>query len=393
MERFSPTLTDSERADLVALRRDFHRHPELGFQETRTMGVIAERLRALGLEPRTGVAGTGVVAVMDSGRPGPTLLLRSDMDALPVTEVADRAYRSETEGVMHACGHDGHMATLLTAAAVLRRLGEPKRGRLKLVFQPAEEGEGGAEHMIAEGVLADPPVDAALALHYWSQLPTGEAAVVAGPFMASVDDFTIRVIGQGGHAAMPHEVPDALVAGAAVVTALQTIVSRRTNPMLPVVVTVGAFHAGHAFNVIADKAVLRGTCRAFDEEVWLSLPGHVERVAKAAAEVHGCTVEVEFQRLHRAVVNDAEMTAHVRETVAGLLGEDSIAELRTMGGEDVSEYLSRVPGCFFFVGSGDAAKGTMAPHHSAAFDLDEDALPIGCELLVRLARDYLAGED
>jgi len=393
MERLSPTLTADERADLVALRRDFHRHPELGFQETRTMGVIAERLRALGLEPTTGVAGTGVVAVMDSGEPGPTLMLRSDMDALPVTEAADRPYRSENEGVMHACGHDGHMATLLTAAAVLRRLGEPKRGRLKLVFQPAEEGEGGAEHMIAEGVLSDPAVDAAFALHYWSPLATGKAAVAAGPFMASVDDFTIHVVGKGGHAALPHEVPDAVVAGAAVVTALQTIASRRTDPLLPVVVTVGAFHAGTAFNVIADKAVLRGTCRAFDEKVWLALPGQVERVARAAAEVHGCTVDVNFQRLHRAVINDPAMTARVREAAAGLLGEGAVVEMRVMGGEDVSEYLSRVPGCFFFVGSGNAAKGTTAPHHSADFDLDEDALPVGCELLVRLARDFLADGD
>ncbi|MBM4119216.1 amidohydrolase, partial [bacterium] len=253
MDTLSPSLTAQERQALIRLRRDFHRYPELGFQEKRTAGIIAEYLRGLGLVPTTGVAETGVLALIGNGSAGGgrTLLLRADMDALPIEEEGDKEYRSGFTGVMHACGHDGHSATLLTACSALQREAAAlKGGRVKAIFQPAEEGAGGAKRMIAEGVLESPRVDAALGLHYWSILPTGKVGVTAGPTMAAVDEFHLTVIGRGGHAAHPQEARDPVVAGAALVSALQTLVSRRSDPLASVVVTVAEFHAGSAFNII-----------------------------------------------------------------------------------------------------------------------------------------------
>jgi len=394
METLSPSLTPQERQGLIRLRRDFHRYPELGFQEKRTAGVIADYLRGLGLAPQTGVAETGVVALIGApaAAAGRTLLLRADMDALPIEEEGDKEYRSGFSGVMHACGHDGHSATLLTVCSALQReAGSLKGGRVKAIFQPAEEGAGGAKRMIAEGVLDSPRVDAALGLHYWSILPTGKVAVTAGPTMAAVDEFHLTVIGKGGHAAHPHEARDPVVAGAALVGALQTLVSRRHDPFAAVVVTVAEFHAGSAFNIIPAEAQLAGTVRCFDPAIWEEIPAQLEHVAAGVCHAHGCTYRLDYQRLNIPLVNDAAMAALVRETAVELLGAENVVEVRTLGGEDMADYLARVPGCFFFVGAGNAAKGITASHHHPAFDLDEDALPIGAELLLRCARRYLAG--
>ncbi len=394
MESLSPSLTEQERLALIRLRRDFHRHPELGFQETRTAGVIAEYLRGLGLTPATGVAETGVVALIGDagGASGRTLLLRADMDALPIEEEGDREYRSGFTGLMHACGHDGHCASLLAACSVLQReAASLNGGRVKAVFQPAEEGFGGAKRMIAEGVLESPRVDAALGLHYWSSLPTGKVGVAAGPTMAAVDEFHLAVIGKGGHAAQPQETCDPVVAGAAIVGALQTLVSRRSDPLAAVVVTVAEFHAGSAFNIIPGEAQLAGTIRCFDRAIWEAIPAQFEHVVAGICHAHGCDYRLDYQRINIPLVNDPALAALVRETATELLGADNVVEMRTLGGEDMAEYLDRVPGCFFFVGAGNAAKGIVAAHHHPAFDLDEDALPIGVELLVRAARRYLAG--
>ena len=389
MDAKSPSLNPEEREALVRLRRDFHRHPELAFQEKRSAGVVAKELCGLGLRPVTGVADTGVVAMLGERDDGPTLLLRADMDALPVTEVEDREHRSINEGVMHACGHYGHMATLLAACSVLAREAGELRGRIKAIFQPAEEGFGGAEKMIAEGVLEDPRVDAAVALHYWSGLETGKVAVQAGPVLASVDEFHITVKGRGGHAALPHETADALVAAAAVVGALQTVVSRRSDPMQASVLTVGEFHAGTAFNIIAGDAKLTGTVRCFDREIWEAIPGQIEEVVAGVCSAHGCEHELDYRRINIPTVNDPAIAALVREVAVDLLGEENVEEYAALGGEDMADYLALVPGCFFFVGAGSEAKGIGAQHHHPAFDLDEDALPIGAELLVRVARRYL----
>jgi amidohydrolase len=391
MSGYSTSLDERERADLIALRRDFHRHPELGFQEARTAGVIAERLRALGLTPITGLAGTGVSAVIEGKAPGPTLMLRSDMDALPITEAAGHPHRSEQEGVMHACGHDGHMATLLAVCSALSREAGGLAGRVKAVFQPAEEGMDGAKQMIAAGVMDNPRVDAVLGLHYWSGLPTGQAAVAAGAIMAAVDDFSITLRGKGGHAALPHLAVDVVLAAAELVGALQSVMSRWRDPMEPAVLTVTELHAGSTFNVIPEEAVLRGTARSFDRKLWTTLPEHMERVIAGVCRTHGCEYTLDYRRVTSPVVNDAHMAQLVRAAAAEVVGESNVSDMRLLGGEDMSFYLERVPGCFFFVGSGNEAKGTTEAHHHPAFDLDEDALAIGAEIMLRAARRFLSG--
>ena len=388
--RETVSLTDDQRRRLVAVRRDLHRHPELGFEEHRTADVVATRLEELGLRVVRGVGGTGVVGVLEGGGgPGPCLMLRADMDALPVAEQGDVAYRSIHEGVMHACGHDGHVATLLMATELLAGAREELPGTVKLVFQPAEEGGGGARRMLDEGVLDDPDVDAAFGLHYWSFLPTGTLGTRPGPSMAAVDEFHLVVRGKGGHAATPHETRDALVAACHVVTALQTVVSRRTDPQRAAVVTVGEFHSGTVFNVIPGEARLSGTVRCFDREVWEAIPGWIEDVILGTCAAHGCESELDYRRLNSPLVNDPAMTAMVADVARDLVGADSLEETTTLGGEDMGEFLDRVPGCFAFVGSGNEKKGIVAPHHHPAFDLDEEALGLGVELTVRVARRFL----
>ncbi len=379
-------LTPEEREDLVRLRRDFHRHPELGFQEKRTAGVVAKYLTALGLEVQTGVGKTGVVGLLRNAKSEKVLGIRADMDALPVQETEGREYGSEHPGLMHACGHDGHTATLLAAMSALRR--EPPAGGVKAIFQPAEEGLGGAPAMVEDGVLENPKVHNTLALHYWSSLPTGKIAVKVGALMASADEFYLTVRGKGGHAAAPQETIDPLHCAAHLVTALQAVVSRQTDPLLPAVVTVGEFHAGTAFNIIPGEAKLSGTVRTLDKELWGEIPGRIEKVIAGTCEAFGCEYELDYRRVNVPVINDEAMTAMVREVAVELVGEENIVEEMTMGSEDMSDMMNRVPGCYVFVGSGNEAKGITAPHHHPEFDIDEDALPIGAELLIRTARRY-----
>lgn len=381
--------TEDEVEELVATRRDVHRHPELAYEETRTAGLVAERLRALGYEPTTGVGGTGVVAVLEGEQEGPCVMLRADMDALPVQEANDVDYRSTIDGRMHACGHDCHVAALLTSARMLKRLGPPARGRVKLAFQPAEEGGNGALAMIEAGVLEAPKVDAVFGLHVWNQLDVGQVAVVDGPLMGAVDKFVVRVRGQGGHGAIPQQSRDPVLAASHVVTALQQIVARNVDPLEGAVVTVGSIRGGDAFNVIPEEVVLEGTLRCFDPGLWEALPGHVERVATNVARGFGCEAEVDVERLMRATINDPAMAALVREVAVDVVGQGNVVETRTLTSEDFSEYLYRVPGCFFFVGSRNAAKGLVHPHHSPRFDVDEAVLPLGTALLTRIARQYL----
>ena len=381
--------TAEERDELVATRRDIHAHPELKYEETRTAALVDERLQGLGYRTQTGVGRTGVVTLLEGAEPGPCVLLRADMDALPLQEQGDVPYRSTHAGIMHACGHDGHVAMALGAARILRRLDPPQRGSIKLIFQPAEEGGNGAVAMVEDGVLEEPTVDAAFGLHLWNHLAVGKVAIVDGPFMASVDEFTIRVRGTGGHGAMPHEARDPVLAAAHVVTALQQIAARNVSPMQSVVVTIGAIHGGEAFNIIPDVVELRGTARSFDEDVWEALPAHLERVVQGTAAAHDCRAEIELKRMMRPTINDPAMAGIVREVASEVVGEENIVEERTMAGEDFAEILARVPGCYFFVGSRNEATGRIHPHHSPFFDIDEGALPIGARLLTGVAHRYL----
>lgn len=384
------TLPPVDRARLVATRRDLHQHPELGFEETRTATIAAERLKSLGYDVKSGVGKTGVVGTRAgaSGDQHRCVLLRADMDALPVEETNDVPYRSRHPGKMHACGHDGHVAIGLEVA---RRLGAVSLGgTVKMAFQPAEEVSHGAQAMIADGVLDAPTVEAAFGIHLWNDLPVGTVGVMPGPIMASVDEFEITIVGRGGHAAAPHQTVDPVLVAAHVVTSLQSLVSRRRNPLEEGVVSVTQVSAGHAFNVIPGRAELRGTVRTFGGRFFQDAPSLVAETAQGIAAAFGASAEVRYHRLSAPLVNDAPMAALMAEVAAQVVGKDNVRSgVRTMGGEDMSYFLQKVPGCFAFVGSGPRT-GTAAPHHSAAFDIDEESLVVGTELLSRVALRYLA---
>ncbi|MDQ3389036.1 MAG: amidohydrolase [Gemmatimonadota bacterium] len=377
----------TELETLIATRRDLHRHPELAFQEHRTAGIVAERLRAAGYGVQTGVAETGVVGTLDGGGgPGPTLLLRADMDALPIQEECAHDYVSTHPGVMHACGHDAHVAIGLAVADRLAQTRNQWRGTVRYVFQPAEEGGGGASRMIAAGVLEG--VDAALGLHVWLGLPSGVVGVVTGPLMASSADFEITIRGRGGHAAIPDEAVDPLLAASQVVVALQSVVSRGVSPLESAVVTVAAFHAGAAFNVIPDLAVLRGTARAFEPNICEELPRRIERVVSGVCEAMGTAYEFDYRADTPPTVNDAGIAEVVRGAAVEVVGRERVRTdpgVRTMAAEDFGEFLARVPGCYFFVGGRNPATGAVHPHHSPNFEVCEAALPVAVDVLERAA--------
>ena len=381
------SLPPIDRSGLVATRRDLHQHPELGFEETRTSTLAAERLKSLGYDVKSGVAKTGVVAVRPGGN-GRCVLLRADMDALPVHEANDVPYRSKHAGKMHACGHDGHVAIGLEVA---RRLAAQQLGgTVKFAFQPAEEVSHGAQAMIAAGVLDAPRVDAAFGIHLWNDLPVGTVGVMAGPIMASVDEFEIAILGRGGHAAAPHQTVDPVLTAAHVVTALQSLVARRRNPLEEGVVSITQVNAGHAFNVIPGRADLRGTVRTFGGKFWDDAPALVEETAQGIAAAFGARAEVRYHRLTAPLVNDERMAGLMADVAGQVVGTENVkAGVRTMGGEDMSYYLQKVPGCFAFVGSAPKS-GKAAPHHSPGFDIDEESLVIGAELMTRVAVRYLS---
>jgi amidohydrolase len=380
---------DRTRDGLAETRRALHRHPELSGKEHRSAELVAERSAGLGFTIRTGVGGTGVVADLDSGRPGPTLMLRADMDALPIQERGDgRVATSETAGVMHACGHDGHMAMTLGAAEALTTLRDSWSGRLRLCFQPAEETASGAMPMIADG--AADGVDRVLGIHLWAPLQTGRVAVKSGVIFGSADSFSLTVQGRGGHGGMPHTAIDPVVVSAQVILALQSIISRETSPFSPAVITIGRVTAGTAFNVIADSAELLGTTRAIDAAERERLLTRIAEVATAVAS--GSGAQARFERLAGCppVVSDVAIADLVHRAAAATVGEDhvDIAVPITVG-DDVACFLERAAGCYFLVGAGHPERGAVPPHHSAFFDIDEAALPVGVETLVRAALEIL----
>jgi amidohydrolase len=374
-------LAPAELARLIETRRDLHRHPELAFQEVRTAEIVAARLEAAALSPRRSVGRTGVAAD-PPGPPTGRILLRADMDALPLSEESDAAYASATAGVMHACGHDGHVAIALAASERLRA--DPAAGRFRFLFQPAEEGAGGALACAADGVLEG--VAAAFGLHLWNQMPVGKVGVNRGALLAAVDEFTIDVTGPGGHGASPHETYDTILGAARIVESLQSVVAREISPLDAAVVTVGSIHGGSAFNIIPSLVRLTGTARSFTDSAWRALPEKITRIARGTAEAAGVSASVDYKRVNRATVNDRTMADLVIETAGRLLGTENVdADTRTLGGEDMSVFLDRVPGCFFFVGS--APEGPHRPHHSPRFDIDERALAVGVRLLEAVARE------
>ena len=380
---------------VVADRRHLHQHPELGFQEFETAKLVAERLRSLGVEEiRTGIATTGVTGLIRGTRPGEgpgkIVLLRADMDALPIHEENEVDYKSQVAGKMHACGHDAHTAGLLGVTRLLMDRRDKFSGTVKVLFQPAEEGGGGALVMINEGVLEDPKVDTAFGLHVDQGSPVGVISLRPGPALAASDRFKVIIKGRGGHGAHPHETIDPIAVGAQIVSALQMIVGREVDPTEPAVVTVGALIAGEAANVIPDTAEMRGTLRSFNPEVRTQLATRVEEIVKGVAGALRAEVDYQYLPGYPATVNDSDMAALVREVAIEVVGEDRVVEPPLqMGAEDFSYFLQRVPGAFFFVGSKNDERGLTWGHHHPRFDIDEDVLVYGMETMVRTVLRYL----
>jgi amidohydrolase len=376
---------------LVADRRHFHQHPECGFQERETAAYVADRLTKLGIEHQTGVAQTGVVGLIRGTHPGRCVLLRADMDALPLTEETGAEYASQTPGVHHACGHDGHTAMLLAAAEILQQLRDQIHGTVKLVFQPAEEGPGGAKPMIEAGVMEDPQVDACFGLHLSNDNAIGTLVVQGGPLQASADTFEITVTGIGGHGASPHQTVDTVAVGAAIIGELQRIISREVDPRDPAVITVGAFHGGTAPNIIPQRAELRGTIRTLDPAVQEFVHRRMREVAEGIASAARATADVRISPLYPVTVNDESMADFARSIVEQVPNVRVVRQQRPiMGAEDMSFFLNAAPGCFIFVGSANHERGLDHPHHGPLFDFDEAALPIGVEVHCRLTLAYLA---
>lgn len=411
----SPTHTNFQirddildlQASLVLWRRDFHRFPELGFKEKRTSSAIAEKLTAWGIPHQTGIAETGIVATIVGTKQGNNQILikgikktkglgkvfaiRADMDALPIQEENIVSYKSQIDGLMHACGHDGHTAIALGTAKYLWEHRDRFFGTVKVIFQPAEEGPGGAKPMIAAGVLENPQVDAMIGLHLWNNLPLGTVGVRAGALMAATEYFHCKIIGRGGHGALPQQTIDSILVAAQVVNTIHTIVSRNISPLESAVISIGEFHAGTATNIIADSAQISGTVRFFNPEVGIKLALRLEEAIAGVCAAHGATYELKYTKLYPPVINDQAIAELVRsvaenvvETPAGI-----VPECQTMGGEDMSFFLEAVPGCYFFLGSANPDKGLAYPHHHPRFNFDETVLATGVEIFTRCVEKFL----
>ncbi len=384
---------DERIPDMVATRRDLHEHPELAFEEVRTSDIVAQRLRALGLEVQTGIAKTGVVGLLRGGASksgSKTIAIRADMDALPIQELSEIEYRSQVDGKMHACGHDGHTTILLTVADILTRRKDELAGNVKFVFQPAEETVGGAAPMVREGAMNG--VDGVIGLHLISDYTMGRVGVRSGPVFASADKLIFTVRGKGGHAAMPETTVDPIVIASYIVTALQTLISRETSPFAPTVITIGRIIAGTAFNIIPETAEMHGTMRAFSKEHRQKMLRRITEVASGIASAMGGSCEVQLVDGCPPCVNDPTMTELVRKAAVAAVGEQAVdtgEEVMTAGSDDMACFLEAVPGCYFVVGANNPAKDAKYPHHHPRFNIDEDSMPIAVEVLSRAAIDFL----
>ena len=363
--------------ELVEWRRRLHQKPELGFKETLTAELIEKKLQAWGIEHQTGIAQTGIVAIIKGNKltSEKVLAIRADMDALPIQELNEVSYRSQHDGVMHACGHDGHTAIALGTAYYLQQHRDDFGGTVKIIFQPAEEGPGGAKPMIAAGVLKNPDVDAIIGLHLWNNLPLGTVGVRSGALMAAVESFDCTILGKGGHGAIPHQTVDTVVVAAQIINALQTIVARNVNPIDSAVVTVGKLHAGSKRNVIPDTANMCGTVRYFNPAYKDFFKQRVEEIIAGTCQSHGAKYKLEYSSLYPPVINDPIIAELVRSVAEEVIETPMgiVPECQTMAAEDMSYFLEAVPGCYFFLGSANPAKDLAYPHHHPRFDFDETA--------------------
>jgi amidohydrolase len=389
---------EKNRAEVVKIRRFIHMNPELGNREFETARLVADKLRPLGFEVRTGVAKTGVVAVLRGGHPGPTVAVRADMDALPIQEATNLPYKSLNPGVMHACGHDVHSSVVLGTALVLNALRDVLKGSVTFLFQPSEEGppegeDGGADLMVREGALDDPPVGAIFGFHVWPENIVGTALVAPGNVTAAADTFVITVKGKSAHAARPHEGVDAVVIASEIVTALQTIVSRATDPTDPTVVTVGTIHGGARRNIIADRVVLEGTVRTLSEAGQKRVRSLMESVVKNVTGIYGADYELEYIVGNPSVFNNPELVAAMTPTLTQLVGKDKLVAWKPqMIAEDFAFFAKKVPGLYFFLGVKNPSQPSMAPLHSPNFSPDERVIPLGMRILSHLVIDALESQ-
>lgn len=373
---------------VIEKRRYFHMNPEPSFCEFNTSKVIKEELDKLSI-PYIVSAETGIIATIKGKENGKTVLLRADMDALEVCEKNEVSYKSQKDGLMHACGHDGHVAMLLGAAHILNEIKEEIKGEIKLLFQPAEEIATGAKKIIEETNITE-QIDAAFAIHLWQGVPVGKVSLESGARMAAADMFKIKIKGKSGHGSMPHETVDAALTAAAVLMNLQHLVSRNTNPLDTLVITIGKMEAGTRFNVIAGEAVLEGTARSFSKEVWEKIPEQLERVINSTCDAYGATAEIELNRATPPLVNDEKISEILKNSVEKLYGAEAVTKYeKTPGGEDFAYFTQKVPGALAFVGIRNDEKGIDAPHHNEKFDMDERGLEIGTNLYVQFALDFL----
>jgi amidohydrolase len=388
MERFEKRLDDVF-PEMVEWRRYLHRHPELSFHEKKTAKFVAEHLRSWGIEVRTEVGGNGVVGLLRGGKPGPTAALRADMDALPIQDEKQCEYASQVPGVMHACGHDAHTSTLLGVAKVLGERRNELKGNVVFLFQHAEEmNPGGAASMIEAGALDG--VDAVYGVHLWTPFPVGRLYCKPGPMMAAPDEFIIEIKGKGGHGGLPHQTVDSIVVGSQFVVNLQTIVSRNVDPTEPCVVTVGSFHAGSSFNVIAESCALKGTVRTFEQQLRMEVKSRIERILEQTCAMYGAEYTLDYRLGYPPVVNHPEEVERFFQVGRAFLGEEHVHESPLiMAGEDFSYYLQKVPGCYMFVGAGNEREGIVYPHHHPKFDIDERSMRYAARLLLGMALHFM----
>jgi amidohydrolase len=378
---------------LVEIRRTIHMHPELSFEEVETSSLVSEWLERFGLQVKKGLAKTGVVGVLKGKKPGKTVAIRADMDALPIEEAIQVPYTSKIKGKMHACGHDAHVAILLGVAKFFSSIPNQVKGNIKWVFQPAEEGGGGGKVMVEERVLENPKVDAIFGAHVFPFLPIGKVGVYEREGLAAADRFTIKIIGKGGHAASPHVAKDPILAAGHLITQIHSIVSRNINPLDSGVVTIGKVSGGTAFNIIPDEVELLGTVRSLTPQVREELKNRIEQVIQGVVRSFGVDCRLDFEYGYPVLINDLEMSKLVASACSKGIGKESVEVLKpSMGAEDFAYYLEKVPGAYFRVGCRNEEKGIVHPYHSSLFDIDEEVLPFGVEMFVRIVDQYLGLE-
>jgi len=377
--------------EVIKIRRDLHKHPEVGFDLVRTSKKVANILNELGFEVKTEIGKTGVVGIIEGNNDGPAIALRADMDALPMEEKTDLDFASVEKGKMHACGHDGHTAILLGVAMVLAEIKDKLRGNVKLIFQPAEEGPGGAEPMIEDGVMDAPKVDAILGLHIWLEMDAGKVGVKKGPLFASIDEVDIKIKGDSSHGASPHQGVDAITTAAEVINSLQSIVSRKIDPIDSAVVTIGKIEGGYVRNVIADEVNLEGTIRALNPEVRKQLEDEIRKKVKNICLASDADYEIDYRHMYPPLVNDKDITDLVKENAIKVMKSENVIDVKepTMGGEDFAYFLKEVPGTFFLLGGRNEEKGITAAHHNTHFTFDEDIMTDGIEIMIKSVLDFL----